>query len=125
LVDSDSEVLSDFFILLGVKNEFEENLLVQFKDMAGDIKTSLIIASIQSEEFPHFSSKRVWFPVIISLAICVFEFLFECFPEVPQELLHECVSPERALSIKMLHDFKRCCLWTTRDRCFRIKVYGW
>ena len=118
LVNLDAEVSSDFFVLLGVKNEFEENLLVQLKDVARDIKTCLI-ASVQSEEFPHFSPKRVGLPVVVSLAERVFEFLLELLPEVPQELLHECVSPERALSIKMLRDFKSCCLGTARARCFR------
>lgn len=85
---------------------------------AGDLKTCLI-ASIQSEEFFHLSSKRLRLPVVISPAEGGFELLFELLPEEPQELLHECVSPERALSIKMLRDFKSGCLGTALARCFR------
>ena len=112
------EVSADFFVFLGVENELEENLLVLLKNLARDVKTCLI-ASIQSEEFPHLSSKRLGLPVVISPAEGSFELLFELLPEEPEELLHEGVSPERALSIKMLRDFKSGCLGTALARCFR------
>lgn len=125
LVYLDSKVSPDFFLLLGVEDQFEENLLVLLKHLARDIKTCLI-ASIQSEEFLHLSSKRLRLPVVISLAEGSFELLFKLLPEVPQELLHERISPERALSIKMLRDFKSCCLWTALNWCFRTwKVQVW
>jgi hypothetical protein len=107
LVDGYPKFGSDFFILLSVKNEFEEHLFMSIKDVARDPITNLI-ASIQSEVFPHRSSKRIWSPVIVSLAIGVFEVLFKLFSEVSDQLLHVCVCPEWALSIKVLHDFKRC-----------------
>jgi hypothetical protein len=98
---------SDFFILLSVKNEFKEYLFMFVKDVAWDLITHLI-ASIFGEELLHRSSKRVRFPVIISLAIGIFKVLFKLFSEVSDQLLHVRVCPKWALSIKVLHDFKRC-----------------
>jgi hypothetical protein len=121
LVNGDSKIKFNLLILFGVENQFEEDLFVLFKYMLRNIITTY--ASIQSEKFSHLSSKRVWLPVIISPAECAFEVLFELVSEVPEKLLHEGISPERALSIKMLHDFKSCCLWTGRwkvHRCLSI-----
>ena len=73
-----------------------------------------LIASIRSEEFPHYGSKRDRRPIVVPFAIRVLKLLLKLFSEGPKKLLHEGVSPERALSIKVLHDSKRGGHWADK-----------